>query len=93
MIQLTKDLLLKADEHCYIVGKPVESRGKGTELRSPRYYTTVSQAVSNTLAIVLRQGVSDGSITTLRQFIQEQERLRRELENLVAPLDSGTGKE
>ena len=35
MIQLTKDLWLKADEHCYIVGKPVESRGKGTELRNP----------------------------------------------------------
>ena len=49
----------------------------------------MAQAVSATLARAMRQGVADGSITALRQFIQEQERLRAELEKLVAPLDDG----
>ena len=32
MIQLTKDLWMKADSNCYIVGRVRESRGKGVEL-------------------------------------------------------------
>lgn len=89
MIQLTKHLWLKADEHCYIVGKPVESRGKGAELRNPRYYPTMARAVSGVLSTALRQGVADGSITTLREFIQEQARLQTEFEKLIAPLGGG----
>lgn len=93
MIQLTKDLWLKADEHCYIVGKPVKSRGKGTELRNPRYYHTMARAVSGALSTALRQGVADGSITTLREFIQEQTRLQAEFEKLLAPLGGGSVSE
>ena len=93
MIQLTKDLWLKADEYCYIVGKPRQDRGKSVELRSPTYYTTATQAVSGACARALRQGVADGSITTLREFIREQERLRAELETLIAPLDSGEARQ
>lgn len=88
MIQLTKDLWMKADEHCYIVGRPRQGRGKSVELRSPTYYSTAAQAVSGALVRAMRQGVADGSITTLRGFIREQERLRAELDKLIAPLDS-----
>lgn len=45
--------------------------------------------MSAALARAMRKGVADGSITTLRQFIQEQEKLRAELEMLIAPLESG----
>lgn len=88
MIQLTKDLWMKADDCCYIVGKARQGRGKGRELRDPTYHPTVAQAVSAALSRAMRQGVADGSITTLRQFIQEQERLSAELEKLLAPLKS-----
>lgn len=87
MIQLTKDLWLTADENQYIVGQPCQRVDKGTVLRYPRYYPTVAQAVSAALTRTMRQGVAEGSITTLRQFIQEQERLHGELEKLVAPLN------
>ena len=87
MIQLTKDLWLKADEHCYIVGTRRESRGNGTELRNPTYHPTAPQAVSAALNRALRQGVADGSITTLRQFIKEQDRQRSELDKLMAQLE------
>ena len=87
MIQLTKDLWLKADEHCYIVGTRRENRGSGTELRNPTYHTTAAQAVSAALNRALRQGVSDGSITTLRQFIEEQDRQSAELDKLMSKLE------
>ena len=88
MIQLTKDLWVKADDHCYIVGNLRERRGEGAELRNPTYYTTMDQAVQGALKRAMRQGVKDNEITSLCQFIQEQERLRAELEKLIAPLES-----
>lgn len=81
MIQLTKDLWLKADDSCYIVGKlntqcRKETQGgrKARSLNNPTYYTTMAQAVSGACARTLRQGVADGTITTLREFIREQEK-------------------
>ena len=92
MIQLTKDLAMSADDNCYMVGKPCQESSKGgpyTRLASPTYHTTAAQAVSAAVNRTMRKGVADGSITTLRQFIQEQERLQAELAELVAPLDTG----
>lgn len=96
MIQLINGLVMTADENQYIVGRLNESRRKAAQggrkdklILNPRYYPTVAQAVSAALVRVMRHGVADGSITTLRQFIQEQERLQSELEKLVAPLDNG----
>lgn len=53
------------------------------------YYTTAAQAVRGALAITMRQRVADGSITTLRQFIEEQERLQDEFKRLLEPLEGG----
>ena len=100
MIQLTKELWLKADDSCYIVGKlntqcRKETQGgrKARGLNNPTYYTTMAQAVSGACARALRQGVADGTITTLREFIQEQERLQAEFERLIAPLNSGEARQ
>lgn len=95
MIQLTKDLFMTADDNCYTVGKLNKRRNeaqedrKGRLLDNPTYYTTVAQAVQGALNRSMRQEVKDGSITTLREFIQEQDRQRAELENLIVQLDSG----
>ena len=87
MTQLTKDLAMTADERCYIVGQPRQRPDKGTVLDSPTYHATTAQAVRAAIQRTLRQGVADSSITTLRQFIQEQERLQTEFERLTAPLE------
>ncbi len=96
MIQLTKDLAMIADDHCYIVGVLNKQRGedtqggrKASQILSPTYYPTAAQAVQGALNRVMRTAVKDGSITTLREFIQEQDRLRAELEKLIAPLEGG----
>lgn len=86
MIQLTKGFAMIADDYCYTVGKPRQRADGRIVLDKPTYYSTAAQAVSGALVRAMRQGVADGSITTLRQFIQEQERLRGELEMLIAPL-------
>jgi len=40
MIQLTEDLAMIADDHCYIVGKPRQRPGRPVEMENPTYYTT-----------------------------------------------------
>lgn len=87
MIQLTKDFAMTADQHCYMVGKLRVSRGKHGALREPTYYSTAAQAVQGALSRVMRQGVADESITSLRQFIEEQRRLKAELQTLIEPLE------
>ena len=86
MIQLTKELAMIADDHCYIVGKPKQSPGKPVEMRQPTYYSTAAQAVQSALQRTILKAVKDGNITTLREFIQEQDRQRTELEKRIAPL-------
>lgn len=66
---------------------------KGTILVKPTYHITAAHTVSAALKRVPRRGVVDGTITTLRQFIQEQERQQAELETLIAPLDGGSAVE
>ncbi len=87
MIQLTKDLAMTADQYGYTVGKPFKEKDNYVRLKNPTYYGTAAQAVRGALSRTLHQGIADGSITTLRQFVQEQERLRDEFQRLLAPLD------
>lgn len=87
MIRLTDKLAMTADEYGYIIGQPRTRPDKGLVLEKPKYYPTAAQAVSAALQMALRKGVADGTITTLRQFIQERARLQAELEKLVEPLN------
>lgn len=87
MIQLTKDLVMIADERCYIVGKPRQRPDKGIIIDSPTYHTNINQAVLSAIGRSMRLSVKDGSITTLRQFLDEQERLTEHLKELLAPLE------
>lgn len=93
MIQLTKGFAMIADDCCYTVGKPRQKADGRIVLDKPTYYSTAAQAVQGALKRAMRQGVADGSITILRQFTQEQERLRIGLERLIAPLDSGEARQ
>ncbi|WP_217959736.1 hypothetical protein [Acutalibacter muris] len=89
MIQLTKDLVMSADDYNYIVGKPVQREGRGVIIKNPRYYPTVAHAVRGALSLTMRQLVADEAITTLQEFIAEQERLYHELQEKIAPLLGG----
>ena len=82
MIQITKDLAIKADEHQYIVGKP-----KGERFQGPKYYATLAGAMKEALAMMIRSKVAKGEITTLRAFLAELETAKQEIEDRVKPFD------
>lgn len=82
MIQLAKDLIVTADEYQYIVGKPIARLRNGVqsvEVKNPRYFTDMGQVLKYALSYAMRSKVADGSIATLHQFIEEQERLKLEI--------------
>ena len=89
MIQLTDNLVMIADDYCYTVGRPRKRADKGLVLDHPTYYTTAGQAVQGALNQAVRQAVKNGNVTTLQEFIQEQERQRAEIERLIFVIDGG----
>lgn len=87
MIQLTDELVLMADGYNYVIGKPYQNREGKTHMLQPKYYSTIAQAVRGAVRLTMRAGVADGSITSLRDFIERQEELEKRLAALVAPLE------
>ena len=89
MIELPEGLVIISDEHCYIVGNPRKSRGKGVEIKNPKYYAHIDQAIQGALALILRLKVKNKEITTLRQFLDEQASLNQGLRDMLTPQNSG----
>lgn len=86
MIQLTDHLFVTADKRSYIVGEPRQRVGKGMEMDSP-YFTTMTQAVRYAVSQALKERVANDQITTLRQFVEEQERLQTDFIKKLEPLE------
>lgn len=94
MIYLTDKLAVTADSECYMVGRPVETvqesggkRCKAPKLRSPRYYSTMAQAVRDAVSATLRQKVATSEITTLQEFIRQEKALQTEFTKKLEVLD------
>ena len=95
MIYLTDKLAVTADSECYMVGRPVEAvqesggkRCKAPKLRSPRYYSTLAQAVRAAVSATLRQQVAEDAITTLPEFIRPEKQLQEEFVKKLEVLDT-----
>lgn len=90
MIKLTDSLVITADEHQYIMGRPVTRKGKDgkstVEIKNPRYYTDLAAAVRGAVSQSLRAGVAGDEITTLRGFLDAYRRQEEKFNALVAPL-------
>ena len=94
VIYLTDKLAVTADSECYMVGRPVETvqesggkRCKAPKLRSPRYYSTLAQAVRGAVSTTLRQKVAANEITTLQEFIRQEKELQEEFAKKLEVLD------
>lgn len=95
MIYLTDKLAVTADSECYMVGRPVEmvqesggKRCKAPKLRSPRYYSTLAQAVRAAVSATLRQKVAENEITTLQEFIRQEKQLQEDFSKKLEVLDT-----
>lgn len=89
MIQLTEKLVMVADKQCYIVGEPRQRMGRPLEINEPKYYSTATQAVQGALNTAMRQSVADGTITTLRGFVEELDKREAAFQAMIAPLNGG----
>lgn len=77
-----------------MVGRPVEAaqesggkRCKAPKLRSPRYYSTLAQAVRGAVSTTLRQKVAASEITSLQEFIRQEKALQEEFTKKLEVLD------
>lgn len=85
MITLPGDLIITADNDQYIVGRARAKVSKGSFIAKPRYYPNLESALRAALQQAMRDKVSAGEITTLQDFIQEQNQMRAELDALLRP--------
>ena len=91
MIKLNDDLVITADEYQYIVGRPRQRAdkigGQVIWIDNPSYYSTIAGALKEAVAGAMRKSVANGNITTLHDFLVEQQRLQEDFAKLVEPLN------
>lgn len=87
MIKLTDKIAVTADQHQYIVFTPCFSVTGAVRMLKPRYYTTLAGAVKGALSQALRDKVADGTVTTLRGWLDEYQKITDEFTELVKPLE------
>lgn len=88
MIQLTDNLVVTADQCQYIVGTPRTRPDKGITIDKPRYYTTLTGAVKAAVSQAMRDKVADGTITTLRGWLDEYRKITDEFTKRLEPLEA-----
>ena len=97
MIKLTDTISITSDDLQYIVGMPVERRGKAgkayIEMIKPTYHINLASALKSAIERAMREKVADGSITTLRDFITELRKLEEEFAKLIQPLETNIVRE
>lgn len=95
MIQLTDKLAVTADSRCYMLGningnrasKREQACSKAPKLVRVSYYSTMAQVVRGAVSRALREGVADGSITELKQFMKQAELLTEEFSAKLQALE------
>ena len=90
MIKLKDEIYVMSDGAQYIVGKPITAISKGVErvvMQKPRYYTNMTQLLRARGPQALKYGVKKETITTLREYVKETERLQNEFRRLLEPLE------
>ena len=87
VVYLTDKLAVTADSECYMVGKPRQRAGKGVSVDNPRYYPTLAQAVRGAVSTTLRQKVAASEITSLQEFIRQEQALQTEFTKKLEVLD------
>ena len=93
MIQITNDLWVDANKECYVVGKLgsqiIVKGGCAKEnqiLKSPRYFNNMSQVVKYAIEYSMRMLVASNSVETLKDFIEKQSQIAKEIEEKMGVL-------
>lgn len=88
MIDLVGGYAMDAYEFGYRVGKKYVRKKDGVaDLHSATYHKTPALAVEEAMRRLIRDRVADESITTLSALLEEMNRLRTELEDILEPME------
>ncbi len=82
MLHLIEDYYMTADKKpgcSYVVGIPRQTEDKRIIMRQTRYYSTLAHAVAETAEIALHDKIAAGSITTLKEAVEELHRMKDEI--------------
>ena len=83
MIKLTENLCITADSNCYILGVPYTNKKGELVIQRPSYYGNMGMALNAAVDRIVRSKVSDGSITTLRGFVDEYTKASNEFKQFL----------
>lgn len=86
MIELPGNMMITADHEQYIVGRGSSGGCRGVVIKKPRYYPSLETAARAALQQAMCDKVAAGEITSLRDYLQELQRVKAELAELLEPL-------
>ncbi|MFR8872571.1 MAG: hypothetical protein ACLVHV_03320 [Oscillospiraceae bacterium] len=92
MIELLGGYCIKSDRKQFIMGQTRKDKAGHTRFKEPHYFSTMQGAVKEAIRRLLCEKVAGDEITTLRQFVDEADRLKAEFKEIIEPL-SGMPKE
>ena len=84
MISLPGGLAITADRNCYRLGR--SSKG-GERLWDVTYHNDMQETVRATVRRLMRKQVEDGTITTLRGWLDEYKKITDEFTKRLEPLE------
>lgn len=90
MIKVTNKYYISADSNCYITGKLGIIKKKGEEtptLLQRSYYSTMTGALKGVLSAIMRDKVSEGEVSNLREYLDELKREHDRLEHLLSDFE------
>ena len=86
MIELLGGYCIKSDRKQFIMGQTRKDKAGHTRFKEPHYFSTMQGAVKEAIRRLLCEKVAGDEITTLRQFVDEADRLKAEIKEIIEPL-------
>ena len=90
MIKVTDKYYINADSNCYITGKLGIIKKKGEEtptLLQRSYYDTMAGALKGILSAIMRDKVSEGEVSNLKEYLDELKKEHTRLEQLLSDFE------
>lgn len=79
MIHVIDDIYIDATRDCYIVGIPKKRKDGTTFLSSPKYYSSLENAIRSVPDRVLHKGIENGSLTDLNDVVDSLKKIKQDI--------------
>ena len=79
MIHVIDDIYIDATRDCYIVGIPKKRKDGTTFLSSPKYYSSLENAIRSVPDRALHKGIENGSLTELNDVVDSLKKIKQDI--------------